>query len=144
MAVLWWRVGTWWPVIGAALVLGVAVAVAAVGFLLGGRGRSLPGNPVISATITGTAAWLMFAVSGLMFAPSPALSSLIVQALSSLLILAAPPVAVAVVSLVAWQWQLASPGMRLRWQYAATAGAAAAVYTGLALFVFLLQGAFID
>ena len=142
MAVPWWRAGTWWPVIGLALVLGLAVAAAAVGYLLGGRARS-PDNPVTSATITGAAAWLMFAISGLIFAPSQALSSLIVQALLSLII-TAPPVGVAVVSLAAWQWQLTSAGTCPRWRYLATAGAATAVYTAVAIFVFLLQGAFID
>ena len=134
-AVPWWRAGPWLPVIGLALVLVLAVAAAAAGYLLPGRARSRPGSPVISAAVTGIAAWLMFAASGLLLEPS--------RPLSSLIILATSPVAAAAAALTVWQWQLASASSR-RWHYAATAGAATAVYAAVAVLIFLLQAAFID
>ena len=138
MAVPWWRSDTWLHVTGLALVLGLAVAAASAGYLLGGRTRSLPDNPSIGVAITAVAAWLMFAVSGLVLAPSQGLPNLLVT------LIAPPPVAVAVAALATWQWQLTNTDARPRWQDAATAGAATAVYTAVAVLMFLIQGAFVD
>ena len=136
MAVPWWRAGPGLTFAGLALVLVLAVTAAAATYLLSGRARPLPGDPKVPAAVTGVAAWLLFGVSGLVIAPSAGLSSFAVMA--------APPAALATIALAAWQWQLTTINNHRRWPYAAGAGAATAVYTAVAVLIFLLHSGFID
>jgi hypothetical protein len=80
---------------------------------------------------------LLFGVAGLVIAPGQGL-------LTSLAAMGAIPAAPAALGLAAWQWQLTSMSSHQRRFNATCAGIATAVYTGVAVLIFLLHSGFID
>lgn len=137
-AVPWWREADELLAAAYALVGVLAAAAGAAAYLLCGRFRLAAPGRVPVAIGTGLLGALTFGVGSSIIAPS---------GFGQWIVLLAPPGLLATAVLVGWQWGLGELGggtRRSRWGFALGSAAATAVYSGVAVLVFLLASGFID